>query len=434
MTKNNNVREHMITEVAPDSIGAELGIEAGDVLLTINNNEIIDFVDYSFFCCEKDMTIEIRKKNGELVNFDFEKDENEPLGLSFENDFMDRERPCRNKCVFCFIDQMPKALRKTLYFKDDDWRLSLLMGNYVTLTNVNDKELERIIERQVSPLYISVHATDKDVREKMLGRGNCDIMPALKRLAESGITFHCQIVLCPGFNDGDVLKNTLTDLYALGERCGSVAIVPVGITKFREGLAELKKVDKEIANITLDIADSFRSKALEERGSRFVFASDEIYITADREFPTYDEYEDFDQIEDGIGMYAMFAHDFKEALEDITENETDAGVVCGTLIAGKMQELFDLLPNKGVRAIAVENEFFGTTITVTGLLTGQDILAKLQQPGIPTNIYLCENCLRRGEAVFLDGMTLEELRDKLPNHTIHVTCGGYELAEKMRKN
>lgn len=434
MAKNNQRHEHIIAGVEPDSIAEELGFEPGDVLLTINGNEIIDFVDYSYFCCSEEITLKVRTKDGEQVELTVEKDENDSLGLSFENDFMDRERPCRNKCVFCFIDQMPKELRKTLYFKDDDWRLSLLMGNYVTLTNVDDAELNRIISRRVSPLYISVHATDKNVRAKMLGRGNCHILPALKRLAENNLLFHCQIVLCPGFNDGKVLERTLSDLYGLGECCGSVAVVPVGITKFREGLCELKKVDRIIARNTLDIIEGFRSRALKERGRRFVFASDEIYITGEREFPSYEEYEGFDQIEDGIGMYAMFAHDFKEALSDVADNYRDAGVICGTLIAEKMQELLNLLPQKGALAMAVENQFFGSSITVTGLLTGRDILQHIKEKGGPRRLYLSQNCLRRGEDVFLDGMTLEELKENLPEHTIEVVCSGYDLAEKMRKN
>lgn len=433
MTNKKNCYEHIIKDVEKGSIAFLLGIEPQDVLLAINNNKIIDFIDYSFFSSNDTIDMLIRKKNGETVEYAFEKDEDEPIGLKFENEFMDRQRPCKNKCVFCFIDQMPRHMRKTLYFKDDDWRLSLLMGNYVTFTNVDDAELKRIVERKVSPLYISVHATDKEIRERMLGRSGCDIMTVLKRLAEGGITFNCQIVLCPGLNDGKTLEKTLEDLYSLGEFCKSVAVVPVGITKFREKLYPLNKVDFKIANETLDIIDKFRQKALSERGTRLVFASDEIYITANRSFPSFDEYEDFDQIEDGIGMYAMFSHDFMQACKGIGENKTDAGVICGTLIAPYMQKLLDIMPNKGVKAVAVENSFFGNTINVTGLLTGRDILNHIKEKGAPKHIYIPKDCLRRNEEVFLDDMTLDEFKEKLPEFKVYVVSGGFELVEKLAK-
>ena len=231
-----------------------------------------------------------------------------------------------------------------------------------------------------------------------------------------------------------MLENTLNDLYCLGNSCGSVAIVPVGITKFREGLYKLRKADKKIAQETLDIIDKMREKALNERKSRMFFASDEIYITAQREFPAYEEYETFDQIEDGIGMYAMFANDFKSACEDLTDNLRDVGVICGTLIADSMEKLFRTLPSGGVKAVAIENEFFGKTINVTGLLTGQDIINHVKSYNTPKTLILPRDCLRRGETVFLDGVTLEELRSQLPDYTIEVASGGYELIDKIRKN
>lgn len=433
MTNNSKVKEHVISYVDKESIGEELGIVKGDALLTVNDNQILDFIDYTFYEACEQVSLLIKKADGELVEYSFAKDENEPFGLRFENEFMDRQKSCRNKCVFCFIDQMPKKLRKTLYFKDDDWRLSLMMGNYVTLTNVDDSELQRIIERRVSPLYISVHATDPDVRAAMLGRGNCDILPSLKRLGENGITFHCQIVLCPGLNDGGVLQRTLEELYSLGQSCASVAVVPVGMTRFRKGLYELKKVDETVSKTTLSIINEFREKSLRERGTRFVFASDEIYITANEKLPSFEEYEDFGQIEDGIGMYAMFEHEFIHALKDVQSNDTNAGVICGVLIAPLMQELLNKLPCSGVAAIPVVNEFFGKSITVTGLLTGQDIIDHAKGNRLPKRLFISKDCLRHGESVFLDDVTLEQVREQLPEHEIIVCCGGDDLVKKLRK-
>ena len=426
--------EHIVKSVDCDSIAEELGIEPGDAVISINGNEIKDFIDYTYFVNCEELSMDIKTKQGEICTVEIEKDEYEPLGINFENEFMDKQRSCHNKCIFCFIDQMPKKMRDTLYFKDDDWRLSLMMGNYVTLSNVKDDELSRIIERQVSPLYISVHATDKDVRAMMLNNyKNSDIMPKLKALADGGIYFHCQIVLCPTVNDGEVLKKTLSDLYSLGDNCLSVAVVPVGMTKYREGLYKLTPVDTVVANKTVETIKEVQAKALADRGTRFVFASDEIYIKSDYDIPTYEEYEDFGQIEDGIGMYASYKADFELAKENLEHNETDALVLCGTLIQPLMQELLDTLPDKGVVAKAIRNEFFGETITVTGLITGQDIINQLKGT-TAKKILIPGNMLKHKTDMFLDNVTVETLKKELPNSEIIIMeKGAFDLIKGLER-
>ncbi len=351
----------------------------------------------------------------ESKTFLIRKGEYEPLGLNFESGLMSRVRQCANHCIFCFIDQMPHGNRKTLYFKDDDWRLSLIMGNYVTLTNVSDREFERILARRAAPLYITVHATDGEVRKRMLrGKNAENLLPRLKRLHECGLSFHCQIVLCPGINDAQVLENTLSDLYALRPECRSVAIVPLGITRHREGLTKLTPMDSARAREAVEQIEGFRAR---HGISDFCYASDEMYLAAELELPEYEAYGDFEQIENGVGMFRLFEHDFLLMLDTLERRSEliELDSVSGVSIAPLMQKLFDrLLPyNIRIRVHPVLNDFFGHTITVTGLITARDILSQLEGRLSGRALLLPYTMLRENDTVFLDGLRIEDVSKKL---------------------
>ncbi|MBR3298061.1 MAG: DUF512 domain-containing protein [Clostridia bacterium] len=343
------------------------------------------------------------------------KGEYDPLGLNFESGLMSRVRQCANHCIFCFIDQMPHGNRKTLYFKDDDWRLSLIMGNYVTLTNVSEKEFERILSRRAAPLYITVHATDGEVRKRMLrGKNAENLLERLKRLHENGLAFHCQIVLCPEINDGEVLEKTLADLYALRPECRSVAVVPLGITKHREGLTKLTPMNRERAKAAVEQVEGFRKR---HGITDFCYASDEMYLAAGLTLPEYEEYGDFEQIENGVGMYRLFEHDFLMMLDTLEKRSEriELDSVSGVSIAPLMQALFDkLLPyNIRITVHPVLNDFFGHTITVTGLITARDILSQLEGRLHGKALLLPYTMLRENDTVFLDGLRIAEVSERL---------------------
>ncbi|MBR5949185.1 MAG: DUF512 domain-containing protein [Clostridia bacterium] len=351
----------------------------------------------------------------ERITVRIKKGEYDPLGLNFESGLMSRVRQCANHCIFCFIDQMPHGNRKTLYFKDDDWRLSLIMGNYVTLTNVSENEFDRILARRAAPLYITVHATDGEVRKLMLrGKNAENLLPRLKRLYEAGLSFHCQIVLCPEINDGEVLERTLSDLYALRPECRSVAVVPLGITKHREGLTKLTPMNEERAKKAVEQIEGFRKR---HGITDFCYASDEMYLAAGLPLPEYEEYCDFEQIENGVGMYRIFEHDFLMMLDTLEKRERliELDSVSGVSIAPLMQALFDkLLPyNIRIAVHPVLNDFFGHTITVTGLITAQDILSQLDGKLKGRALLLPYTMLRENDTVFLDGLRIADVSEKL---------------------
>lgn len=404
-----------ITSVDRYSPAAEAGIVADCTLNSIDGIEIRDVIDYEHLTAKEELKMEIGMPDGGIRLITVKKELYEPLGLNFESSLMSPVRQCANHCIFCFIDQMPHGNRKTLYFKDDDWRLSLIMGNYVTLTNVSEREFERIIERRVSPLYISVHATDGEIRKSMMRSKNAEnILERLKRLHAEGLSFHCQIVLCPDINDGEVLKKTLNDLYALRPECASVAVVPVGLTCHREGLTEITPMTKERAEAAISLIDGFKAS---HGINGFVYASDEMYLEAETELPSYEACGDFEQIENGVGLYRKFEHEFLEALPELSKQgrmiEFDS--VSGVSIQPLMQKLFDkLLPyNIRINTHPVFNDFFGRTITVSGLVTARDIL--LQYGGKLTGrmLLIPHTMLREHDTVFLDGMRAEELGEKL---------------------
>ena len=423
-----------IVSVDGGSLAQAAGIRAGDELLRVNGETVVDLLDYEALCADARVRLRVRR-GGEETEYDVEKDEYEPLGLNFETPLMSGMRLCCNKCLFCFVDQLPQNARPSLRLKDDDWRMSLMMGNYVTLTNVSDHELDRIIRRHASPLYISVHAMEPGLRSRILGTPRGARLPEqLKRLAGGGIEFHAQAVLCPGLNDGEALEDTIEKLAAMHPAARSLALVPVGLTDCREGLHPLHKYTPEEARGVLDIAERWREKLLRESGTRFVFPSDEFYLAAGRPLPEDGEYEDYEQIDDGVGMLRLLETEFSEAYADLPEQQKKSGggktllAACGVSAAPFLRQMFAAHPLTGltVDVRALENGFFGPSVTVSGLLTGGDLVRGLQ--GAEGAALLISACmLRDGEQVFLDDMTLEEVSRALKKPVIPVGRRGDEV-------
>ena len=427
--------QHIICEVEKGSIADQLGIRPGDYLLAINGQNVVDWLDYQAFCCTEKLSLITRRDDEEIV-YELEKDEYEPLGLKFDSQLMSRVRDCVNHCMFCFVDQLPDHVRPTLRVKDDDWRLSMMMGNYVTLTNVSDKELERIVARHASPLYISVHATDPELRAKLLGQKlGAKLMQQLTRLREGGIQFHAQAVLCPNLNDGKVLEKTVEDLAALWPCCRSLALVPVGLTGHREGLCPLRKYTREEAAAVIDAAEVWQERFLREFDTVFVYPSDEFYLQAGRDVPPDSFYGDYDQIENGVGLVRLLRTEFEEALgyADFSTARPAHLVIATGVSAGPILEaLLSPLHIPGVKidVIPIENHFFGPSVTVTGLLTGGDLIRVLKD--YPCDkVLITERMLRETEDVFLDDMTLDEVREKLGRPVVKVGTHGDELLEAI---
>jgi len=423
-----NKKGTVIREVLKGSIAEEAGIQPGDCILEINGERIKDIFDYRFLITDENVNMVIRKENGDIWDIDIEKDTYEDMGIEFEDPMIDSAKSCANKCIFCFIDQLPKGMRETLYFKDDDTRLSFLTGNYVTLTNISDKELDRIIKYHMSPINISVHSTNPSVRKLMLGnRFAGNILERIKKLVNAGITVNCQIVLCRGINDQEELDRTIKDLSDLYPGVGSISVVPVGITKYREGLYPLVPYDGEESKKVLEQVEGWQKKLLEEKGSRVVYAADEFYIMAEKELPGYEEYEGFPQLENGVGMVALFKEEFFEYLEDeeagLNEKGVNAdekavkdrivsvatGISAYKIIKKLAEELENRYNNLKINVYPVENRFFGKYVTVAGLLTGQDIVYGLKDKELGQVLLIPKNMLKSDEDVFLDDYTVEKV-------------------------
>ncbi len=409
----------VITSVDVDSVADELGILAGMELIAIDGEPVRDIIDYEQLTAAESLTLTILDDDGNVVDVPVEKELYEPLGLGFAyGGLMSPIRSCKNHCVFCFIDQMPKGVRDSLHVKDDDWRLSLIMGNYVTLTNVDDDEFDRIIKRHVSPLYISVHATDPQVRRRMMSNPTAvRIMERLTALKDAGIQFHCQIVLCPELNDKEILEQTIRDLYSLCPAAQSLAVVPVGLTKFRDKLYKLRCLTAQEAGEAIDIIEKWQKKARAEYGTAFAFPSDEMYIIAGRELPPAEAYEDYCQIENGVGMLRKFEEEFIYALEEKTplKDPVVLDSASGVSAAPFMQRLFDRLIPYGIHINVhpIINRYFGETITVSGLITATDLLDQLSGGLSSKMLLIPHNMLRERDDVFLDGTRLLQLEEKL---------------------
>ena len=426
---------HTIAAVLPESIAEQLGIRAGDALVSINGESVVDWIDYEAFCCTEQMNLVIRRDNEE-IEYELEKDEYEPLGLQFETQLMSPLRSCANKCMFCFVDQLPRDVRPSLRVKDDDWRMSLMMGSFVTLTNVSDKELDRIIARRAAPLYISVHATDGALRAKMLGTPLASkIMSQLNKLKAAGLTFHAQAVLCPGINDGEQLKKTVEQLAALHPACQSLALVPVGLTGHREGLCPLRKFNKAEARTIVESVAKWQDKYLKKLGTSFVSASDEFYVQAGVRIPADERYEDYPQIENGVGLMRLLETEMEYAFEDAdlsTARPARLVIATGTSVAPFMKGLMRRfeIPGVEVQVVPIENHFFGESVTVSGLLTGSDLIRELE--GIDADRILITECmLREFEDVFLDDMTLEEVQEFIGIPIVKVGRRGEDLLDAL---
>ena len=411
---------HLIACVEEGSIAEELELKAGDRLISINGEKIRDVFDYRYLCAAEELTLLVMTSEGEEWELDIEKDEDEDLGIVFERGLMDEYRSCRNKCIFCFIDQMPKGMRDTLYFKDDDARLSFLQGNYITLTNLSDEDVERICFYRLSPINVSIHTLDADLRCRMLQ--NKKAGAALKRLdrfMEAGLDINGQIVLCKGWNDGEELEKTLEGLAGLLPNLKSLSIVPVGLTDHRDGLTDLVPFDRDDAKELIRTVRKWQRYYLDNYGTRLVYASDEWYLRAGEAIPADVEYEGYPQIENGVGMLRSFVDEFHDGLGAVPDGtyENDVTIATGLLMADTIQRLSIEAASRfpGVRAkcIAIRNDFFGEKITVSGLLTGGDIIRQLKGRRLGKVLLLPENLLRSGEDVLLDDVTVGEIADAL---------------------
>jgi len=424
---------HIITSVDPGSPAARAGILAGDRLQRIDGQVVIDFIDYQALCASRRLRVRVTR-DGQPLDFAIRKDEYASLGLNFATPMMSSTRLCCNKCLFCFVDQLPGDARETMRVKDDDWRTSLMMGSYVTLTNVSDVELRRIIARHASPLYISVHCTDPELRAHVLGTPRAArLMDQLRTLSDGGIQFHCQCVLCPGINDGPALERTIRELAQL-EGALSLALVPVGLTGHRKGLYDLHPYTREEARGVVEIAEKWRPLLLERRGTRFVFPSDELYLQADWPIPPDEAYEDYAQIDDGVGLLRLLDTEYSEAWEDAgdavtrSENCVQLAIACGRSAEAFIRDMLRRYPVAGadIRVYGLENTWFGPTVTVSGLITGGDLMGQMK--GVPCDaVMITEVMLKENEDRFLDDTTLPQVIEALGKPVVPVGRRGEDL-------
>ena len=419
--------ENVIIKVEKGSIAEELGIEPGDVLKAINGKPVLDVFDYRYLINDEYIELTIKTKQGGECVAEVEKEYYEDLGIVFESGLMDNAKSCSNKCIFCFIDQLPKGMRETLYFKDDDSRLSFLQGNYVTLTNMKEKDLDRIIYYHLSPINISVHTTDMELRKKMLNNRFADkLLGYMVKLAAANIEMNLQIVLCRNINDGEVLDKTIKDLAGYFPHARSLSVVPIGLTRYRDGLYPMEPFDKESSLNVINQVTFWQKKLKNEIGSSFVFIADEFYLNAGVEFPPYESYEDFPQIENGVGMISLMLYEFNEYFDTLKPTKLNKVVSLATgtaafeFISSLCKRLEEKFEGLKVNVYAIKNEFFGGKISVSGLLTGKDIVEQLKDKELGEYLCLPKNLLRDGETVLLDDMDLKDIEKEL-NIKIKIT-------------
>lgn len=435
-----NIKKHIaIKSVYSGSAASDADIVPGDILLSINGSKIEDIFDYRFLITEEEVTLEVEKADGEIWEVEIEKDAYEDLGLEFEDSLMDDARSCTNKCIFCFIDQLPKGMRETVYFKDDDSRLSFLTGNYVTLTNMKTADIDRIIRYRMSPINVSVHTTDPELRRFMLGsRFAGDVLEKISKLVEGGITVNAQIVLCRGINDDERLERSLSDLTSLHPGIGSISIVPVGITKWRQGLYELEPFDAESSGKVIAQVEGWQEKLLKDLGSAVAYLADEFYTTSGIELPPYEAYEDFPQLENGVGMLTLFRREFDDFLKNETpafKGEKHISIATGVSAAPYIKEMARELENRynGIKVdvFPIINCFFGENVTVAGLLTGRDIETQLKEKELGSELLITRCMLRSGEQVFLDDYTVEKLENSLKVKITVVENDGADFIKRV---
>ncbi|HZJ82252.1 MAG TPA: DUF512 domain-containing protein [Clostridia bacterium] len=432
------LRTHTISKVAPGSIAEELGIEAGDKLLAINGKPIIDVLDYIEWSELNELELTIQKPDGQEWIFDIEKDDDEDLGMDFEVPLMDQKRACANNCIFCFIDQLPFSSRCSLQFKDDDWRLSFLMGNYITLTNLSQRDMKRIKDKGISPLYISIHTTNPELRQMMMGNKKADrILDILKEFRDANISIHCQIVLCRDINDGEELDRSLGDLWEFHDIIQSIAIVPVGLTGHREKLEPiLTPYDEKSSIQVVDQVEKWQKEFKSRGNTRLVFLADEFYVMANRAMPPFEDYEDFPQIENGIGLVQKFRNQFNRALdglEDRVMNRNELSIVTGESASKVIEDMANLArkrTGKTIYVYPIKNNFFGGQVTVAGLVTGGDIVEGLKGKPLGKKV-LIPSAMLRQDNIFLDDMTLDDLRENLGVKIVAVPVDGEAFLEQI---
>lgn len=426
-----------IFDVTTGSHADKAGIKKGETLLSINSNEIVDVLDYRFYQVNRKLTLEVEDENKNVRTIEMTKGEYEEIGLEFETYLMDKQHSCRNKCIFCFIDQLPKGMRESLYFKDDDSRLSFLFGNYITLTNITEHEIDRIIKMHISPINVSVHTTNPELRCKMMNnRFAGDTLKYLKRFADAGITLNCQIVSCPGINDGDELVRTLTDLENLG--VNMTAIVPVGLTRYRENLYPLVPYNKETAGQTIDIIEKMGDECVKKHGRRIFFPGDEFYLLAEREIPSPEFYEDFSALEDGIGMIAYLTDDVGWKLEELDADESlchKVTIACGEGVFPYMKRIMSMInekfPNITINTRAIKNNFFGGGVNVSGLVTGGDLIDQLRGDDLGDRLIITSSMLRFENDLFLDDVSTDDVERELGVTLVPVNNNGNDLVEAV---
>jgi putative radical SAM enzyme (TIGR03279 family) len=426
-----------IFDVTTGSHADKAGIKKGETLLSINSNEIVDVLDYRFYQVNRKLTLEVEDEDKNVRTIEMTKGEYEEIGLEFETYLMDKQHSCRNKCIFCFIDQLPKGMRESLYFKDDDSRLSFLFGNYITLTNITEHEIDRIIKMHISPINVSVHTTNPELRCKMMNnRFAGDTLKYLKRFADAGITLNCQIVSCPGINDGDELVRTLTDLENLG--VNMTAIVPVGLTRYRENLYPLVPYNKETAGQTIDIIEKMGDECVKKHGRRIFFPGDEFYLLAEREIPSPEFYEDFSALEDGIGMIAYLTDDVGWKLEELDADESlchKVTIACGEGVFPYMKRIMSMInekfPNITINTRAIKNNFFGGGVNVSGLVTGGDLIDQLRGDDLGDRLIIPSSMLRFENDLFLDDVSTDDVERELGVTLVPVNNNGNDLVEAV---
>lgn len=429
---------HLITGVEPGSIAEECGLEPGDRIGAVNGHEIEDFFDYQYYIEEEFLRVEVLTKDGEECTLEIEKEEDEDLGLVFESFLMDDYNSCCNKCMFCFIDQMPPGMRETLYFKDDDSRLSFLQGNYITLTNMKEKDIDRVIRYHLAPINISVHTTNPELRCRMLhNRFAGDVMEKIRRFSDAGIPMNSQVVLCKGINDGEELDRTIRELGDFLLCMESLSVVPVGLTKYRDDLPKLEAFTKEDAKKVLSQIQGWQKHFLETRGTSFVHASDEWFILAGEEFPPVDYYEGFGQLENGVGMMRLLISEVEERLSELTGDDREKSVSIATAklafptIRKLAEQVTAKYPRMHIHVYCIENTFFGEQITVSGLLTGQDIERQLKGRELGDELLLPCNVLKADEDIFLDDMSLSALSESLQVPVNIIQSEGQDFVNKI---
>ena len=430
--------EHIVKKVLENSIAEEMEIEPGDNIMAVNDHPIEDIFDYQYLINDEYIELLVKKSDGEEWLLEIEKDYDEDLGIVFENSLMDNYKSCYNKCIFCFIDQNPKGMRDTIYFKDDDSRLSFLQGNYITLTNMKEKDIDRIINYHLAPINISVHTTNPQLRCSMLNnRFAGTILERIRKFYDAGIPMNGQIVLCKGINDGEELWRSISDLMEFVPVMESLSVVPVGLSDYRDGLFHLEPFEREDACEVIDIIEHFQKKAFEKHGTHFVQASDEWYINAGRDFPEAERYDGFVQLENGVGMVRLLMDEFEQEFDAVRgdDREYEVSIVTGVLVYRSIKMIVDRIgekfPNVNIHLYKIINDFFGHRITVTGLLTGGDIIKQLTGKPLGQRLILPSNTLMADEPKFLDDVTLDQLIDALQVDVCIVESSGADFVHSV---